>query len=156
MGALGLEPTGASRLASGWEITRVDLPYISQAWPYVEGYVEKGLEHTMREFDPWDVYQELRRGAAQLWLIVDEEKNLHGCVITEILQYPRRTSCRIWITAGEHLVKWNDAIEVIEAWARYRGCDLLCAVARQEWTHQAKKHGYTTVHHAYYKTLVNN
>jgi len=148
--------TGVTKLVSGIEVTRVPLESISAAWPCVEELVDSALNEMMGEFSSFDVLQLLRKEVAQLWLCIDADKRILGIGITELIRTPQRSVCNFWLAAGQNLEVWQEAVLVVEEWAAFNGCDLLKAQGRRGWSRYARRHGFTSTHETYYKSLTRN
>ena len=112
------------RLGAQWERCA---EYISDALAYAGG------THTME-----DVYQAVTTGKAQFHPL---EKS---AIITEIVDYPRRAICRIWLAGGE-LDELMEAEKSIAVWAKSLGCDAMEIIGRKGWQRQLKDYTATAV-----------
>ncbi len=83
--------------------------------------LDRAGTHTMD-----DLLERLRDGRAQFWAHDD------GCVVTEILDYPRAKVANYWLLSGV----LGDCLALngeIEAWARGQGCTVASAMGRRGW-----------------------
>jgi hypothetical protein len=85
-----------------------------------------------------DVKAALLSGQAQLWY--DGGK---GAVITEIVEYPRKKICQVWLGVGE-----LDTVLAFEprilAFAREQGCNELRMLGRRGWAKPLTATNWTT------------
>lgn len=116
--------TAEDRLGAQWERCA---EYISDALAYAGG------THTME-----DVYQAVATGKAQFHPL---EKS---AIITEIVDYPQRAICRIWLAGGE-LDELMQAEKSIAVWAKSLGCDAMEIIGRKGWQRQLKDYTATAV-----------
>lgn len=112
------------RLGAQWERCH---KYISDALAYAGG------THTME-----DVYHAVATGKAQFHPL---EKS---AIITEIVDYPQRAICRIWLAGGE-LDELMQAEKSIAVWAKSLGCDAMEIIGRKGWQRQLKDYTATAV-----------
>ncbi|HEY4250648.1 MAG TPA: hypothetical protein VGM87_05595 [Roseomonas sp.] len=82
-----------------------------------------------------DVAQRIRDGRAQFW------QEGETVAVTEMLQYPRGSAVRYWLTAG-NIRQACALLPKIESWAREQGAVRAEALGRTGWTRLARQHGY--------------
>jgi hypothetical protein len=85
-----------------------------------------------------DVFGALALGDAQLHPL---EKS---CIITEIVDYPQRSVCRIWLAGGE-LNELIEAEKSIAIWAKSLGCYAMEINGRMGWKRQLKDYTASSV-----------
>lgn len=72
------------------------------------------------------VLEKVRQGKAQMWA------GSESVGITEVIQYPQKKVCRIWLAAGD-----MDELKAMEPdvaqWARENGCSELTIEGRKGW-----------------------
>jgi hypothetical protein len=71
----------------------------------------------------------------QLWVAWDDDaRRVDAAIVTEIINYPRLSECRIWLVGGRRMKTWVDAAHAeIEAFARQHGCAFLTGGMRRGW-----------------------
>lgn len=74
-----------------------------------------------------DVYNSLQSGSAQLWC------GDHSVIVTELVDYPRKRACRIWLAAGNRAELINKMLPDIETWAAAERCKSIEIVGRRGW-----------------------
>lgn len=89
-------------------------------------WIEAALEHDAGTHTIDDVLAEIEAGRMQLWPAPD------GCVVTEIVTYPRKRVVNICY-AGGTLAQIMDMVPSIKAWAQAQGCDSATMRGRPGW-----------------------
>ena len=144
------------QLATGVTVCSVPTENISQAWPIVQPQVARALAQGLGEYDLVDVWTALLRGDAQLWLATGEDKAIIGVAVTEVVDYPRRKLCNLWIIAGTGLEQWKEGLQHIESWAVSRGCSGLLATCRPGLVKVAMRQGFRVERQLVFKPLLQN
>jgi hypothetical protein len=101
-------------------------------------YIADALEYSGGTHSIEDVYQACAVGEAQLHPL---EKS---CIITEVVDYPSLTVCRIWLAGGD-LDELVEAEKSIAVWAKAQGCDAMEINGRKGWQRQLKDYTATSV-----------
>ena len=100
--------------------------------PWIEAALEYGCD--THNYD--DIVQLINEGKLQLW---PADK---GCIVTELIQYPRKKVLHIFLAGGE-LEQITDMHTDVVQWAKAQGCDSLTQTGRKGWTKALKAHGWT-------------
>lgn len=95
-------------------------------WAIAAPMLEKALAY-QKEHSIEDVADAIDRGDAQLWC---GDKSV---LVTEMLKYPRRKVCRIWLASGEKDELVYRMLPDVETWAASRGCAAVEVVGRKGW-----------------------
>lgn len=94
-----------------------------------------------------DILGFLFSGRMQLWVVFDpKDMKIHGYLITEFKEYPRKKMLVIQYCAGDYGSLENgeeSAHEKIEMFARHSGCAGIEFFGRPGWRNNAKKRGYS-------------
>ena len=94
-------------------------------------YIQAALVYAGHSHTLQDVWQAINNKQAAFFPL---EKS---AIVVEIVDYPQRATCRIWLAGG-------DMEELIEAeknvcdWARELGCDSMEIIGRKGWERQLK------------------
>ena len=94
-------------------------------------YILAALEYAGHSHTLQDVWQAISNKQAAFFPL---EKS---AIVVEIVDYPQRATCRIWLAGG-------DMEELIEAeknvcdWARELGCDSMEIIGRKGWERQLR------------------
>jgi hypothetical protein len=111
---------------------------MSEQWQRCLKWVTDALEYSGGTHSIDDVYQACAIGEAQLHPL---EKS---CIITEVVDYPSLTVCRIWLAGGD-LDELVEAEKSIAVWAKAQGCDAMEINGRKGWQRQLKDYTATSV-----------
>ena len=101
-------------------------------------YIADALEYSGGTHSIDDVYLACAVGEAQLHPL---EKS---CIITEVVDYPSLTVCRIWLAGGD-LDELMQAEKSIAVWAKAQGCDAMEINGRMGWKRKLKDYKATSV-----------
>ena len=107
-------------------------------WQRCGRYIQDALQYAGGTHTIDDVYHAVASGKAQFFPL---EKS---AIITEIVDYPQRSVCRIWLAGGE-LDELMQAEKSIAVWAKSVGCDGMEIVGRKGWQRQLKDYTATSV-----------
>lgn len=102
-------------------------------------WIDAALEYSGGTHDWYDVVQGILEGRFQLWPAEN------GCIVTEILTYPRKRIINVFLGGGEI----NDLIDlhgpVIE-WAKQQGCTAATINGRAGWERKYRDLGWKPMH----------
>lgn len=126
------------------------------AWPTIYPMVESAMELTFGEYSMQDILLQLMQGVMQLWVAVDENKDVCGLWLTEIHETPQRRICHCWLLVGRDLKHWQGGLERVEEWAASKGCSLLQGFCRPGLGKIAKSLGFRVRREVVYKPILAN
>lgn len=69
---------------------------------------------------------------AQLWAGRD------SVIVTELIGFPRKRVCRIWLAAGDMDELTGEMLPDVEDWAKAEGCATVEIIGRKGWTRVLK------------------
>lgn len=116
---------------SGLKLVPVPAAIIHKAWPHVWPMLEKVPQE---EMGVGDILHHLREKNLQLWIVVREEKEIEGALLTEIIHHPLMSVVRVRMAAGRRAkVWWKLASEIVGPWAKAYGCSKVEVVGRPGW-----------------------
>lgn len=113
-----------------------DAVVIDKVWPVVAPFLSKAAEHSRGTHSVECDRQRVKANAAQLWVIVLDEKphTVVAAGITSITEYPNgKRAVMIESLGGENMADWFSLKDEIEQWALQNGCDLAFCWARRAW-----------------------
>ena len=91
---------------------------INEVWEDCEPYIEMGNGKSRDEMSVMDIYKRLSEARMQLWLVFDDDREIISVLTTEIIEYPRKTTCRIVTLGGQDLDLWVEKLlDTLEQWA---------------------------------------
>ena len=127
---------------------------INEVWEDCEPYIEMGNGKSRDEMSVMDIYKRLSEARMQLWLVFNENREIISVLTTEIIDYPRKTVCRIVTLGGKDLDIWvQDWLETIEAWALENDCVAMETVCRKGFIKKLEKFGYENAYTVLVKEL---
>jgi len=111
---------------------------LKDQWDRCHKWIADALEYSGGTHSMEDVFGAVAIGEAQLHPL---EKS---CIITEVVDYPSLTVCRIWLAGGD-LDELVEAEKSIAVWAKAQGCDAMEINGRKGWQRQLKDYTATSV-----------
>ena len=127
---------------------------LNEVWEDCEPYIAMGNGKSRDEMSVTDIYERLSEARMQLWLVFNEDKEIISVLTTEIIDYPRKTVCRIVTLGGKDLDIWvEDWLETIEAWALENDCVAMETVCRKGFIKKLERFGYENAYTVLVKEL---
>jgi len=99
---------------------------LSDEWDRCQHWIEAALPYASNSHRINDVWLAIQNGKAQFF------PRQKCAIVTEIVDYPRRSVCRIWLAGGD-LDELIDAEKDIAQWARSIGCSGMEIIGRKGW-----------------------
>ena len=109
-------------------------------------WIEAALEYSGGTHNFDDVAEALASGKMQLWPAPK------GCIVTEIVVYPRKKVLNVFLGAGE-LDQLMDMHKDVIAWSKAQGCVAVTITGRHGWKKPLTKHGWKPLHASYVKEI---
>ncbi len=109
-------------------------------------WIEAALEYSGGTHNFDDVAEALASGKMQLWPAPK------GCIVTEIVVYPRKKVLNVFLGAGE-LDQLMDMHKDVIAWSKAQGCEAVTITGRYGWKKPLTKHGWKPLHASYVKEI---
>lgn len=94
-------------------------------------HIEAALAYSGDTHSLLHVVDAIKDGSAQFFPLEN------SVIVTEIVDYPKRAVCRIWLAGGE-MDELIEAEKSIVKWARSHGCDGMEIIGRKGWERQLK------------------
>ena len=127
--------------------TGVPADMIEGVWNEVGQWIEKALSYGNGEFAIEDIYNALTEREMQLWIIYEmPEKKIVLAVITQIITYPQKKTCRVVALGGESHLLWERRLFILEEWAKQEGCENVEAFVRSGLAKKMKHLGYNNIY----------
>jgi hypothetical protein len=128
-------------------VTGVPADMIEGVWEEVGPWIEKALSFGNGEFGVTDIYDALIGRDMQLWIIYEmPEKAIVLAVVTQIIHYPLKKTCRVVTLGGESHLLWERRLFVLEEWASDQGCSNVEAFVRGGLAKKMKHLGYNNTY----------
>lgn len=102
---------------------------------YCREWILAALEYSDGGHNFDDIALGVLSGRYRLWM------RDNGCAVTEILEYPRRRVCNVFLAGGDMQVV-KDLQAPCEEYARSQGCTALYLTGRSGWQRALKNDGW--------------
>ena len=143
-----------------YHMVRVDEEDVEEVWDTVRDGVCRAMKHSDCSMEGDDFRDELIAGNCQLWLLVENAKEIVGHGITQVIQFPRKRVLRILTFEGKGgeqgmvaMKLWNQFYDDIEDFGMKRGCDHVEAQTRAGMARTLKKYGWNDQYHIVTKEI---
>lgn len=100
-------------------------------WQQVLPFIERALKESQGDYTSTDIYLALRERDMQLWVWVEKDQ-ITSVLVTQILSYPEKNVCLLFLGAGDGIEYWKDD-ETVFSWARDNNCQEAEIVGRKGW-----------------------
>jgi hypothetical protein len=94
-------------------------------------HIEAALAYSGDTHSLLHVVDAIKDGSAQFFPLEN------SVIVTEIVDYPKRAVCRIWLAGGD-MDELVEAEKSIVEWAKGHGCDGMEIIGRKGWERQLK------------------
>lgn len=120
----------------------VPIEHINDVWDSVKDYLLPAVKVTNGRYMLYDVYIAVQRGKMQLWIAFTDDKEILGCEVTEITDYPSRRILTSMFTGGVKIRQWRDEMmEVLVRWAEDNQCTGIEGYGRKGWIKMLEPYG---------------
>jgi coenzyme F420-reducing hydrogenase delta subunit len=140
------------------QLINIPIKKVDEVWSLVKKNIQQALSYSGNHTDADYVYQTIKDGKFQLWVVWDESKKTvkeqyNGVVVTEIVQRKLKRSCHIFIVTGKNRQQWQHLISVLEDFALENECNNMELISRNGWEKIMNKFNYKKTHVVLEKTL---
>ena len=105
------------------------------------------VERAQGREDVDTVWEHVKTGSHQAWMIFETPKKPLGAMVTHIAEYPLRDMLSIDWLAGENMDDWiEDLLTNLERFAKETRCVGLEIIGRPGWAKYLAKYGWTAPH----------
>lgn len=129
------------------DISLVPHGQIGYVIPSLIKYFDESVKWAKRRVTLDDILQFIFNGQMQLWVVFDPDNNaIHGYVMTEIKEYPRKKMFVIQYCAmsPNHMRYVEENMHAkADLFAKNTGCAGIEFFGRPGWEPHVRKHGYT-------------
>ena len=102
-------------------------------------WIEAALEYGDGNHTFDDIAAGVLSGRYRLW------ERPQGCAVTEIITFPRKRVCNVFLAGGE-MSTITDLQAPCEEYARASGCSSLVLTGRKGWVRVLADHGWNEIH----------
>lgn len=96
-------------------------------WARLVPHISEALKYSNKSHDISDVWDAVKRGKAQFFPLEN------SVIVTEIVDYPNQSVCRIWLAGGD-LDELMEAEKSVCKWAEELGCTGMEIIGRKGWS----------------------
>jgi len=107
-------------------------------WERCTPYIEAALDYANNSHNIGDVRRAIEIGNAQFFPLEN------SAIVTEIVDYPKKSVCRIWLAGGD-LDELIHAEKHIARWAKQIGCHGMEIIGRKGWQRKLSDYRDTSV-----------
>ena len=123
-------------------VSIVPRDHIDNVWSSVRDFLLPAVKVTNGRYMLYDVYEASKSGQMQLWIAFDDEKNILGCEVTTITNYPSRRVLTSLFTGGKNIRLWKDPMmAMLVRWAEDNQCTAIEGYGRKGWLKMLDSYG---------------
>ena len=126
-------------------ISLVPKDHVNDVWDSVKTFIAPAVKVTNGRYMLYDVYIAVQTGSMQLWIAFDDDKEIIGCEVTAITDYPSRRVLTSLFTGGRNIRKWRDQMmDVLIHWAEDNQCTGIEGYGKKGWIKMLEPYGVTS------------
>lgn len=114
---------------------------LESVWKLASGFLGPALKYSDGRYSIDDIYQLIKSKDMQLWCVFGFD--MVASVVTQIHVYPRKKVLCVMFCGGVDMGNWVSKIEIIEDFARHKGCSDIEIYGRPGW---ARCLGWKTIY----------
>jgi len=123
-------------------VSLVPADHVDAVWDSVKGFLIPAVRVTGGRYMLFDVYAATKSGDMQLWIAFDDERDILGCEVTRVTDYPSRRVLTSLFTGGRNIRLWKDPMMgVLVRWAEDNQCTAIEGYGRKGWSKMLDSYG---------------
>lgn len=123
-------------------VSLVPVEHINDVWDSVKQLLAPAVRVTAGRYMLYDVYVALQQSKMQLWIAFNDDREIIGCQVTTITDYPSRRILTSLFTGGKVLRMWRDEMmSVLLRWAEDNECTGIEGCGRKGWIKMLEPYG---------------
>ena len=123
-------------------VSMVPADHINAVWDSIKVLLQPAVTVTNGRYMLYDVYVSLQQSKMQLWIAFNDDKEIVGCQITSITDYPSRRVLTSLFTGGKILREWRDEMmSLLLRWAEDNECTGIEGYGRKGWIKMLEPYG---------------
>ena len=123
-------------------VSLVPADHVDAVWDSVKVFLIPAVKVTNGRYMLYDVYAALKTGDMQLWIAFDDEREIFGCEVTRVTDYPSRRVLTSLFTGGRNIRLWkDDLMGVMVRWAEDNQCTAIEGYGRKGWLKMLDAYG---------------
>lgn len=126
-------------------VSLVPVEHVNDVWDSVKEFLLPAVKVTNGRYMLYDVYVAIQQSHMQLWIAFDNNKEILGCQVTAITDYPSRRILTSLFTGGRDIRKWRDQMmAVLIRWAEDNECTGIEGYGKKGWIKMLEPYGVTS------------
>lgn len=123
-------------------VSLVPADCIEDIWGAVKDMLQPAVQVTNGRYMLYDVYAALKTGEMNLWIAFGDDREILGCEVTRITDYPSRRVLTSLFTAGRNIRLWKDPMMgIMVRWAEDNQCTAIEGYGRKGWLKMLDAYG---------------
>lgn len=123
-------------------VSLVPADCIEDIWGAVKDMLQPAVQVTNGRYMLYDVYAALKAGEMNLWIAFGDDREILGCEVTRITDYPSRRVLTSLFTAGRNIRLWKDPMMgIMVRWAEDNQCTAIEGYGRKGWLKMLDAYG---------------
>lgn len=123
-------------------VSLVPADCIEDIWGAVKDLLQPAVQVTGGRYMLYDVYAALKAGEMNLWIAFGDDRQVVGCEVTRITDYPSRRVLTSLFTGGRNIRLWKDPMMgVMVRWAEDNQCTAIEGYGRKGWLKMLDAYG---------------
>ena len=125
-------------------ISIVPTEHVNDVWGTVADIISPAVVMSEGRYLVEDVRLCILKCEMQLWIAFNDNREINGCVITRISEYPSRRLLYVAFIAGKKVRSWaGPMIETVTRWAEDNQCSGIESGGRKGWIKLIKPYGFS-------------
>lgn len=123
-------------------VSLVPAGHVDSVWDLVKDFLAPAVRVTNGRYMLYDVYSAIKAERMQLWIAFDDQREVIGCEVTTITDYPSRRVLTSVFTGGRKIGLWKDEMMgVLVRWAEDNQCTAIEGYGRKGWIRMLDAYG---------------
>lgn len=123
-------------------VSLVPADCIDDIWGAVKDLLQPAVQVTGGRYMLYDVYAALKTGDMNLWIAFGDDRQVVGCEVTRVTDYPSRRVLTSLFTGGRNIRLWKDPMMgVMVRWAEDNQCTAIEGYGRKGWLKMLDAYG---------------
>jgi hypothetical protein len=116
--------------------------HVESVWDSVKDFLTPAIKVTNGRYMLYDVYAAIKADRMQLWIAFNDEREVLGCEVTSITDYPSRRVLTSVFTGGRKINLWkNEMMGILVQWAEDNQCTAIEGYGRKGWIRMLDAYG---------------
>ena len=108
---------------------------VDDIWEVAERLLAPAVKLTNGRYMVEDIRVAAKNGDMQLWIAFTEERDIIGCGVTAISEYPSRRLLTVLFVGGSNVRAWRESmIKILSRWGEDNQCSGIEAYGREGWS----------------------